>query len=239
MQTSTIRRTILSAMLGGAVLLGGVSLPAHAAPETPQAAAKRADGEALAAARRDFASFIDAQLRRPGGIPEGFPLEVRSADDLKTAQVSYGFPVHTIDPPEMLAGRGSMQSMAKPTGTWRLVITQAGRPIGMATVDRIRGRFETVSYGGAVLSKDLDALARRHGNADKSNLRFVRIYQARADLLEVTGDDRRARFAPMHSARQSLALQPMLKQGDAGLLEEQDLQQPLRTAIKQNLDAMR
>lgn len=239
--TKTIRRKVLAAMLGagvlGSALLGAVPAPAHAANEGAQFAARRANNDALAAAKRDFAQFVETQLRRPGGLPAGFPLEVTNVDDLKQAQVSYGFPVFTIDPPDMLAGRGTMQSMTKHTNSWRFVITLADRPIGMATVERNQGKFETVAYGGAVLSKDLDALARHHGNADKSNLRFVRIYQARADLLEVMGADNRARFAPMHSARQSLALKAAPDRAD--LLEEQDLQQPLRTAIKQNLDAMR
>ncbi|UUZ46708.1 hypothetical protein LP420_22785 [Massilia sp. B-10] len=57
-----------------------------------------------------------------------------------------------------------------------------------------------------MLSKDVDAMASFHGNADKSNLRFMRIYQARSDFLEVVGQDGRARFAPLHSARESLML---------------------------------
>lgn len=236
---SMFRRTLLAALLASAALAGG-SAAAARADIHQAAAAKRANGDALSAAQRDFGQFVQAQLRRSGPLPDGFPLEVKTARELKDATITYGFPVYTIDPPELLAGRGTMQSMARHTNVWRFVIAIGQRPVGMATVEKVNGRFEVVEYGAAVLAKDLNVLAAQHGNGDKSNLRMVRIYQARSDLLEVTGSDGRARFAPMHSARQSLPLPQAASMGKgAGLLEEQDLHEPLRTAVKQNLAAPR
>jgi hypothetical protein len=76
-------------------------------------------------------------------------------------------------------------------------------------------------------------LMNRHGNADKSNLRFVRIFQARSDLIEVTDPrDGRTRYAPLHSARESLKLAAP----DSALVDEAELLQPLRAAVKTNLD---
>lgn len=240
MTTKTVlRKTLLAAVLGCATLCSGISTAALQG-SVPQQAARRATGEALAAAQRDFGQFVQLQLQRQGGLPLDFPLDISDVQDLRQATIGHGFPVYTIDPPQMLAGRGSMQSMARQTGTWRFVIMLGGRAIGLATVEKTNGRFETVAYGGAVLAKDLDALAGHYGNADKSNLRFVRIFQARSDLLEVTAADGRARFAPMHSARESLMLQQRArKQGlaPADLLEEAELQQPLRSAVKQNMAA--
>lgn len=233
------RRTVLAALLTGAALAAGIAAAAPAGLHQA-AAAKRANGDAFSAAQRDFSQFVQAQLRRNGALPDGFPLDVKSAQELRSAAIAYGFPVYTIDPPELLAGRGTMQSMARHTNVWRFVIAVGPRPIGMATVEKVNGRFEVVEYGAALLAKDLNVLAGQHGNGDKSNLRMVRIFQARSDLLEVTGSDGRARFAPMHSARQSLPLPQSAAMGKAGaLLEEQDLHEPLRTAVRQNLAAPR
>lgn len=238
------RRTLLAALFSAAALAG--ALPAATAqPVNPgqQQAARQLTSHAMAAAQRDLAQFAAHQLQaRNGSAPVDFPLEINDVQDLKEAKIAYGFPVYTIDPPELMAGRSSMQRLARQTQQWRFVITLRDRAIGMATVERINGKFETVAYGAAVLAKDVDALMGFHGNADKSNLRFVRVFQARSDLLEVTGRDGRARFAPLHSARESLLLQQRAsKDGNPGadLMEESELVHTLRDAVKHNLEAAR
>ncbi len=235
---SQFRRSLGAAVLGAAALAlaspGAYAQMPNAGGQ--QVAPQRALAQAMAVAQRDLAQFAAHQLQTRGsGAPSDFPLDVTDLKDLKEASIAYGFAMHTIDPADLVAGRSTMQRMAKPTGQWRFVITLRDRPIGLATVERQNGRYETVSYGAAVLAKDIDALAALHGNADKSNLRFVRIYQARSDLLEVVAVDGQAKFAPLHSARESLALR---KQADT-LMDETELVQPLRTAVKQNLEASR
>jgi len=240
------RRTLVATLLAAAGLAFASPSTFAQAPNAyaaQQMAPKRALAEAMSAAQRDLAQFAAHQLKTRGkGAPADFPLDVTDLQELKEAMIAYGFAMHTIDPSELIAGRSTMQRMAKPINQWRFVITLRNRPIGMATVERNGGRYETVAYGAAVLAKDVDALAATHGNADKSNLRFVRIFQARSDLLEVVTTDGRARFAPMHSARESLMLQQRASKDGIrsdGLLDDADLVQPLRTAVKQNLEASR
>jgi hypothetical protein len=239
------RHTLAATLLGAA---GFALATTCAAAQTPvgnavqQLPPQRAMADALAAARRDFAEFSTHQQQTRNGAPLDFPLDISDVQELKDAVVSYGFAQYTVDPSELLAGRSSMQRMAKPTEQWRFVITLRERPIGMATVERHNGRYETIAYGAAVLAKDVDALASFHGNADRSNLRLVRIYQARSDLLEVVSTDGQARFAPLHSARESLLLQQRSnKDGKqvSTLLDESELVQPLRAAVKQNMEASR
>lgn len=236
-----LRSTLLAVALATATLtLAAPAVQAQNVNAQIQNALKRQSAEAFSAAKRDFAQFAQAQLQKSagGGSPVDFPLDISDMQDLKDAVIGYGFPVYTVDPTDLVAGRNTMQGMAKPTAQWRFVITLHGRPIGMSTVERNNGKYETVEYGASVLSKDVDAAANFHGNADKSNLRFMRIYQARSDFLEVVGQDGRARFAPLHSARESLMLkQRAVKAGKAGddLLDESDFIQPLRSAVKLNM----
>lgn len=241
-----LRRTLAVTLLAAAGLAMASPCAYAQAPNAyvaQQQAPKRAMADAMSVAQRDLAQFAAHQLKTRGkGAPADFPLDVRDLQELKDATIAYGFAMHTIDPSDLIAGRSTMQRMAKPINQWRFVITLHNRPIGMATVERNGGRYETVSYGAAVLAKDVDALAATHGNADKSNLRFVRIFQARSDLLEVVTSDGRARFAPMHSARESLMLQQRASKDGMrsdGLLDDADLVQPLRTAVQQNLAASR
>jgi hypothetical protein len=239
-QKAKFHPPLIAAVLAGlSLMMASPFISAHPVNESRQIPAKRAETEALSAAQRDFARFVSAHQ---GGARPDFPLDVKDLKDLKDATISYGFQVYTIDPSDLLAGRSTMRSMAKPVDQWRFVITLNQRAIGLATVEKIKGRYETVAYGAAVLAQDLNAAARHHGNADKSNLRFVRIYQARSDLLEVASPDGRGRFAPLHSARESLALQQQAhKEGKQGgeLLDETELIQALRSAVKQNMAAPR
>lgn len=212
---------------------------ARLAASQESAALATAYTAAFAAAQRDLSQFINHQLQR-GSAPEGFPFDVQDPRSLKEARIGYGFPVYTIDPDQLLNGRGKMKSMARHGNQWRFVVLLGDRPIGLATVERQQGRFETVGYGGAVLSKDLDALAQAHGNADRSNLRLLRIYQARSDLLEVETAGG-TRFAPLFSARASLPLQRADAFGrpTAALADEAELLPALRAAVKRNLDEHR
>lgn len=201
------------------------------APVFSPAQADPGAAAAMQAAKRGLAQFAEHQQSlRPGSAPVDFPLDITDVGDLKQATIGHGFEVHTIDPKELLA-RGDLPSLAKPTGQWRFVVSLRGRPIGLATVERVNGRYETVAYGGSVLAKDVEAAMSAHGNGARSNLRFVRIYQARADLLEVD----RAKFAPLHSARESLLLK---KNGDQ-LADSAELLEPLRAAVKANIEAFR
>ena len=233
-------RALLAAWaLGVGLCLAGPQALAQASDAGAARQAASQHSAAFAAAQRDLSQFINHQLQR-GSLPEGFPLDVQDLRALKDARIGYGFPVYTIDPDRLLNGRGKMKSMARHANQWRFVVLLGERPIGMATVERHGGRFETAAYGGAVLSKDLDALVATHGNADRSNLRLLRIYQAGSDLLEVETAGG-TRYAPLYSARASLPLQRTDAFGrpSAALADEAELLPALRAAAKRNLDEHR
>ncbi|AIY41782.1 hypothetical protein LT85_2624 [Collimonas arenae] len=239
-------KPVVQALLFSATLLA-MQTPLHAQAsltQTPQQLQKTEGNDASAAASRGFAEFVQYQIQaHSGSLPEGFPLDVTDVQDLKDASIGYGFPVYTVDPKDLLAGRSDFSAMAKSTGTWRFIINRNQRPIGLVTVEKVNGTWQTVAYGAAGLSKDVDALTRFHGNADHSNLRFIRIYQARSDFLEVgSNNGATARFAPLQSARETLLLQQRAnKAGNAsdaatsGLLDASQFVEPLRAAVKANI----
>ncbi|MDP1977298.1 hypothetical protein [Undibacterium sp.] len=199
-----------------------------------------------AAAQRDFAEFVQFNIQRRGGtLPSEFPLDVNDVHDLKDARIDYGFQVYSVPPQDVMNGRGDLRSMARATGEWRFVISLNNNPIGLATLRQNNGRWGITSYGGAVLAKDVDAAIAMHGNSTRSNLRFIRVYQAMSDFLEVVSPiDARARFAPLHAARQSLLLQQRSEKTgtsstNTGLLEQSDILDPLRVSVKRNIENFR
>ncbi|HYD81782.1 MAG TPA: hypothetical protein VEC06_18430 [Paucimonas sp.] len=233
--------------LGAALLIGGAPAFAQSSPDmslpwSTQASQQSQMHHAAAAARKNLAEFVQFRLQS-GSLPKGFPLDISDIQDLKGLSIGRGFQVHTVDPNEVLAGRKEVSGMVKPTGEWRFVISSKGRPVGLATVHQVDGRWETVAYGAAELSKEVDSLMAKHGNADHSNLRFVRVFQARSDFIEVTSEKNFGkRFAPLRSARQSLSLQQQTaKAGSSGdgLIDAADFLDPLRAAIKTNLAEFR
>jgi hypothetical protein len=238
-----------------AALLAAGCLSLHAAAQAqtitgafPAMAALQSEAQQLpqasAAAKRDFALFVQHHVQTKAGTsPHEFPLDVNDVLDLIDAGIGYGFQVYTINPKDLAAGRNDLGNLAKPTGIWRFAVMLHGQAIGLATVQKVNGNWSTVSYGAATLAKDVDATMGVHANAEHSNVRFLRIYQAQSDFLEVRSTrDSSVRYAPLHSARQSLILpQQASRAGGSsdGLSDVADFIEPLRAAVKSNMDNAR
>jgi hypothetical protein len=242
-RTVSPRAVVRATLLATAMALASAPLQAQTTLASPGAATTAAQrSEALAAARRDFAQFVASSISRHAGtLPAGFPLAVNDVQDLKDAQVAHGFQIFTVDPRDLIAGRSDLSAMAKPSPVWRFVLNLHDRPIGLVTVEHVDGHWQAVAFGASTLAQDVDALMAFHGNADRSNLRFIRIYQAQSDFLEVAANGT-ARFAPLHSARLSLQLQQRAAKAgkpDDGLMDAATFLDPLRGAVKANLNAFR
>jgi len=211
-------------------LLGSTGSMAQTAPAS-QAQVQLQETAASSAAAQDLARFAQHHQKvHADALPKGFPLAVDSVADLARLRLGRGFAVYTVDPADITSG-SDLSSAAKPTGQWRFVVRLGSRPVGLVTVDQVKGQWQAVSYGGAGLAEDVDAKMRQHGTPDRSNLRFVRIFQAHSDFLEVVSPaDGHARLAPLVSARVSLGM-PALDQ----LLEQGDVLPSLRAAVAANV----
>jgi hypothetical protein len=211
-------------------LLGSTGSMAQTAPAS-QAQVQLQETAASSAAAQDLARFAQHHQKvHADALPKGFPLAVDSVADLARLRLGRGFAVYTVDPADITSG-SDLSSTAKPTGQWRFVVRLGSRPVGLVTVDQVKGQWQAVSYGGAGLAEDVDAKMRQHGTPDRSNLRFVRVFQAHSDFLEVVSPaDGHARLAPLVSARVSLGM-PALDQ----LLEQGDVLPSLRAAVAANV----
>ena len=237
-------------VLPGALLcaLTLAAQPASALPaagERVNLAQRQSDrNQALMAAQRGLGEYQQRKQQYYAGLsPSHMALDVSDVQELSQARIGPGFEMHTVSPQDLAAGLTDLDAMATPTGSWRFVVQVADKPVGLITVQKTEGRWQAVSFGGAGLARELDALRQVHGNADGSNLRFIRVYQAQSDLLEVvSGKDGKARYATLQSARDALLRHGLAKgttDANAGLVEAAQLLDPLRTAVTKNMDALR
>jgi hypothetical protein len=218
----------------GLALLAGVACAVQAAQPVSEAdfAAPAARVEtparnsAGAALRQLAAQFRD----EAGSLPAGFPLQVRDVAELADARLGYGFQVYDVDANSLAAG-SSLSAAARATGTWRFAVLREGRPIGLVTLVQEEGQWQAVSFGGAGLVQEMDAVVQ--SQAAGAQLRYLRVPQATADFIEVRSAGKAARFAPLRAAREALLLKA--RDGD-GLMAEAELLPELRDSVARNLD---
>ncbi|MGY8624769.1 hypothetical protein [Chromobacterium violaceum] len=216
---------ILAVALGLTVI---ASRPASAQP-LPVSYAIQEQGIA-SAARQGLAEFAKQNQAEYGArLPDGFPLALADGRELASLQLGRGFPVYTVDPQRLLAAEADLSRLMTPTGSWRFVVLSGARPVGLVTVEKMDGRWQAISFGAAELARNVEAAQAGHGQT-----RFLRVYQAQTDFLEVAPAGGKPRFAALMSARERLSLQQQ-----PALLDGADLIEPLRAAVRAGLASFR
>lgn len=230
-------------LLSPAIALGlacmvATALPASAQPQATPAhvhvhdqASVRLRG-AAETGLRDMIVNLGSTIAADGKLPAAFPIDVSSYAQLQQVTLGAGFEVLTVDPaPLMYASRtASLGRMAKSTGVWKFLILSKGVPVGLLEMNRIDGRWQAVGAGSAKLARDVSAAA---AAAPDGAFRFIRIYQATSDVLEVGGHGNAERYLPLPSAQRSLSL-PGAKMA-SGAMTSQELLPSLQAAVRTNL----
>lgn len=139
-----------------------------------------------------------------GTLPDGFPFDINDISELKNAKLGMGFEVHTAHPQTLLAGGRPFEQMLIGTGIWNFVVLVDGYPTALLEMEKVHGKWQVNGAGGSKLAQDVHLTTQQ--NAGRNAFRFVRIYQATADFLEVKDIEGKSRFAPLLAARQSLRM---------------------------------
>ncbi|MEN7430214.1 hypothetical protein VA599_05610 [Chromobacterium sp. TRC.1.1.SA] len=183
------------------------------------------------AARQGLTGFVKQNLAEYGvRLPDGFPLSVADGRELASLRLGRGFPVYSVNPQRLLAADADLSGLMAPTGSWRFVALSGSRPVGLVTVEKVEGRWQAIAFGAAELAKNVEAAQAGHAG----QTRFLRVYQAQSDFLEVAQADGKPRFAALMSARETLSLKKQ-----PALLDGADLIEPLRAAVRANLASFR
>lgn len=125
-------------------------------------------------------------------------LSTKTALDNPT--VHHGFQVYTVSPLKLQKSTG-LSSILTPTGLWRFVVVKEGQPVSLITVAEIEGQWKAVSIGGAQLAVEVNKVMERWPAKQGYNHRFIRIYQARADFIEISSNGRSIGFVPLTASR--------------------------------------
>lgn len=167
-----------------------------------------------------------------GKLPADFPIAVSSYAELRQVTLGIGFEVDTVDPSSLLYARqtADIGRMARGTGVWKFVMLSKGQPVGLLEMNNVNGKWQAVGAGSARLAQDVNAAA---SASTDGSFRFVRIYQATSDLMEVRGKDSVPRYVALPSAQRSLSLSNA-KMAD-GTLSSQELLPSLQAAVRANL----
>lgn len=235
------RRMILVATGAAFAVAAAIAAPAMAQP------AKSARYEMRDQSNRNVRVAAEAGLRSMvfdmgrglpanGKLPADFPIAVSSYAELRQVALGVGFEVNTIDPTALAyAGKSAdLGAMSKGTGLWNFVLLSKGQPVGLLEVGNVGGRWQVLGAGASALARDVQAAAQ--GHARDGRFKFVRLYQATSDLMQVRGADGSTRFVPLMAARETLGLAKAaagdsLPSGQALLPA---LQQAVRASLSRN-----
>lgn len=205
---------------------------AYDAPSVAKAVAAKEPPGLRASAERGLMTLI-TELGKDlpaGNLPEGFPFDVHDFSELKNAKLGLGFEVHTAHPQTLLAGGRPFEQMLMGTGIWNFVVLVGDHPVALLEMEKIQGKWQVNGAGGSQLAQDVYLSTQQ--NAGKNAFRFVRIYQATADFLEVKDFEGKARFAPLKAARQSLR---MSIKNEASSVTDSEILPSLQQAVREHL----
>ena len=188
--------------------------------------AEQAPLEVLQAARKGISDFRNAESCAAGSH---FSVSKASLDH---AVLHQGFRVYTV-PPVKLVNSSSLESIITPTGLWRFVVAAEGQPVSFITVAQVQGKWTAVSLGGAWLAAEVNKVMERWPAQKGYSHRFVRIYQARADFIEISRDGQSIGFVPLAASRVAFGI---IGEFDPGaILHTSEILKPLQEIVSEKM----
>ncbi len=183
-------RWLCIALSVGFILFTSTGLTADAPPEI------------LKAARKGLNQFLGQE-----NLPPGFPHEFSELNSIKHIKIGYGFEMFTVSPDSLAADQEStLQGMLRPTGVWRFVVNLRGQAAALLTVAQVQGNWAMVSIGGAGLAKEVNRVTAAWPEKNGYKARFVRVFQAKSDFMEISRGTEPMGFVLFKSARIALQM---------------------------------
>lgn len=118
------------------------------------------------------------------------------------------FLLHTMHPNAVKSATRGVGSLIQPAGMWLAIVLLNDQPYLMMTLDQVGGTWKAVGFGSEIYANELWQIRKAWPEAAGYQLRNVRFYQARADMVHVV--DRTGRevgFVPLTSAKIAYKLQ--------------------------------
>lgn len=153
---------------------------------------------------------------------------------LTGASLQEGFQVYTVSPAALMSV-ADLGAITIPTGQWRFLVSCGGQPLALLTVAQVEGQWKAVSLGGAGLATEMSRVLKTWTPGNGYNFRFVRVYQAMTDLVEISraNDSRESGYVPLTSARASLGIQGEF--APEVMLKASEIITPLRDVVAKSI----
>lgn len=143
-------------------------------------------------------------------------------------KLGMGFQVHTVNPLTLIEEKGStLQALVFPKDMWRFFVLENGKLTGLLMVVKVDQEWKAVSFGGAELAMEVDTITKSWKG---HSFRFIRIYQATSDFMEIKSSQKTLGFAPLKSARISLGIDAF-EANPKTLLYNSEIVGPLRDMV--------
>jgi len=187
-------------------------------------------------------------LSAPCIFSQSPPLEVKNAAlsgldefiepgmfDGNLVKLGNGFMIHTVNPLSLVENRDrTLSALVTPMDVWRFPVFKNDTPAGLLTVEKINGRWEAVSFGGADLSREIVSISEAWRETDGFQFRFIRLYQARSDFMEISSGTQVLGYAPLKSAKMALGLENATLTPNK-LLFDSEILLPLKDLVTETL----
>jgi hypothetical protein len=163
----------------------------------------------------------------------GFQIE----KDNENTELGEGFQVYTIHPDKILKfekGAWLLKDLLTPTNLWEFIVVEGGKAQAVLTVDLMGNKWIAVAIGASGLATQLKNFTDAWPNSSGYQYKFIRIYQALADFLEVSQGENIIGVIPLTSARAALAL-PQMDFNPLELLNFEDILMGLKPIVRENL----
>lgn len=184
-------------------------------------------------ALQSLVASLSAQYAREA-IPANFVFDVSDVKSLKSATLGMAFEVYSAAPQALMNAKTRFDQQLVGTGIWNFMVMVNGRAVGLVGMEKIQGNWEFSSAGAAKLANDVQQSSQR--NAGKQGFRFVRIYQATSDFLEVKNDQGELGYAPLIAARATLQLaSPFGTSSGADASSAQDILPKIQAILSKNI----
>lgn len=162
-------------------------------------------------------------------------LGFESQADIDNAELGDGFQIFTINPDKLLdeSSVQELQSLVTPTNQWVFVIRAGMKANALLRVEVVDGKWIPVSIGASELARELSSLMAKWPVSSGYEYRFIRVYQARSDLIELSRGGKFIGFIPLTT----LIMAPGRLTGIfdlSDLREQKDILPGLRSTVKQN-----
>jgi hypothetical protein len=162
-----------------------------------------------------------------------------SYEEANSATLGEGFQIFTVSPDNLLnniQGSQDLNSMAVPTTLWRFLIKTLDKAAAIITVDLVNNQWTPVSIGASGMAAQLNSFLGAWPASQGYQYRWIRVYQATADFIELFQKDQTIGFVPLNSGRIALGLNPEFDPQD--IRSSKDILPLIEPLVRKNMQTV-